>query len=152
MSVDVLVLLVTAALAVVALAAAVVAVRALREVRQLRSQPVPDPATAQMLAAQGPAVAAQQYREHDPVEAVEGRVIVPVSQEQLVAAELSRPSVRAAVVWAGVSHALRPESRRRIAILVRREYRLRRRARLRAGRRAARTTHQSGQSERWLSS
>ncbi|MCO7240939.1 hypothetical protein, partial [Aeromicrobium sp. CnD17-E] len=85
---------------------------------------------------------------------VEGRVVVPPTQDQVVAATLSRPQVRLAVVAEGLAHALRPESRDRISALVRREYRGRRRERLRAGRRAARAAHASAlptaPADQWL--
>ncbi len=84
---------------------------------------------------------------------IEGRVIVPPTQEQVVAAQMTRPGVRVAIVLSGVLHALRPESRDRISGLVRREYRQRRRARQRAGRRAARATNSPPtQTDGWMSS
>lgn len=84
---------------------------------------------------------------------IEGRVIVPPTQEQVVAAQMTRPGVRVAIVLSGVLHALRPESRDRISGLLRREYRQRRRARQRAGRRAARATNSPPtQTDGWMSS
>jgi hypothetical protein len=75
---------------------------------------------------------------------VEGRVIVPPTQAQVVRTALGRPGVRLSVLIHGLAHALRPENRDRIVALMRREYRHRRTERLRAGReavRAAKPTH-----------
>ncbi len=69
---------------------------------------------------------------------VEGRVVVPPTDHQVVSAAMSRPQVRLAVLAHGVAYALRAESRDRIVALMRREYRRRRRERLAAGRRALR--------------
>ncbi|HSI26934.1 MAG TPA: hypothetical protein VK948_05940 [Aeromicrobium sp.] len=151
MPTDVLILVATAVLAVVAMAAAAVAVRT---VRRLRDLDIP------------PAASALDHREFEPTEArvepegvwghlplagesrpielqprmVEGRVIVPPTQDQVLATVLGRPGVRANVVLYGLAHALRAENRDRIVALMRREYRQRRRERLRAGRAAARVT------------
>lgn len=70
------------------------------------------------------------------VEVVEGRVIAVVTPADVVSAQLSRPTVRLAVYAAGVVHAMRPESRDRITALMRREYRSRHKARVRAARKA----------------
>ncbi|RLV55407.1 hypothetical protein D9V41_11670 [Aeromicrobium phragmitis] len=159
-SVDVVVLGVAAVLAVVALVAALVALRAVREVKALRAS------TAPVRASGEPEQHGGQDLEVRPAEAslvapasapeariIEGRVIVPPTQEQLVAAQMTRPSVRIAIVVAGVMHALRPESRDRIGGLMRREYRQRRRARQRAARRAARVAPPPpGQTDGWMSS
>jgi hypothetical protein len=72
-----------------------------------------------------------------PVRVVEGRVIVSPTHEQVVATLLGRPSARADAFAHGLTHALRPESRDRIRALMKREFRRRRKERLRAGRRAA---------------
>ena len=72
---------------------------------------------------------------------VEGRVIVQPTQDQMVAATMTRPSVRLSIFAAGLAHALRPESRDRITALMRREYRARKRARQRAAKVAARATN-----------
>ena len=72
-----------------------------------------------------------------PVRVIEGRVIVAPSREQVVATLLGRPSARADAFAHGLAHALRPESRDRIRALMKREFRRRRKERLRAGRRAA---------------
>ena len=144
MPTDVLILVATAVLAVVATAAAVVAVRAVRRLPDLDTPP--------------PAATALDHREFEPTDGrvepgglvsrpielqprvVEGRVIVPPTQEQVLATVLGRPGVRANVVLYGLAHALRAENRDRILALMRREYRQRRRERLRAGRAAARVT------------
>ena len=67
----------------------------------------------------------------------DGSVIVPTTA-QVVDATLGRPLVRAATLAHGLHRALRPESRDRISGMVRREFRRRRKLRMRAGRRAAR--------------
>jgi hypothetical protein len=70
---------------------------------------------------------------------VEGRVIVPPTQAQVVRTALGRPGVRLSVFAHGLARALRAENRDRIVSLMRREYRHRRHERLRAGRLAIRT-------------
>ena len=152
MPTDVLILVATAVLAVVAMAAAAVAVRAVRRLRDLDTPP--------------PAASALDQREFEPTDGrvepggvwghlpragesrpielqprvVEGRVIVPPTQEQVLATVLGRPGVRVNVALYGLAHALRAENRDRILALMRREYRQRRRERLRAGRAASRVT------------
>lgn len=134
-------LLTTAALAAVAVAAAVVALRAVRELRRLV------PAESDVSPVQtGVSLAERQtQREPEPapevVRVVEGRVIVQPTQEQVVAATMTRPGIRLGILAAGVAHALRPESRDRIVALMRREFRGRRRARQRSARAAARATN-----------
>lgn len=64
-------------------------------------------------------------------------VVVP-TPEQVHRATMERPLVRAVALSYGLRRALRPESRDRIAALVRREFRRRRKLRAHAGRRAAR--------------
>lgn len=84
---------------------------------------------------------------------VDGRVIVPPTQQQAISAMLSRPGVRLSVVIAGVKHALRPESRDRIVGLMRREFKARKKARSRAARAAARATNERPKSsDDWISS
>lgn len=84
---------------------------------------------------------------------VGGRVFVPPTQEQAVAAMLSRPAIRISIVVAGVTHALRPESRDRILGVMRREFKARKRARHRAARAAARSTNERPKSsDDWISS
>lgn len=170
MSADVAVLVAIAVLAVVTVAAAVVAVVAARRVARSAGAvaPAPGPAAHQDTAprpasVQRPAAPAAQHEDTTTLSVrpavleprvVEGRVVVPPTQDQVVEAALSRPQVRFAVVVQGVAHALRPESRDRIGALMRREYRNRRRDRLRAGRRAARAAHASTApptpSDQWL--
>jgi hypothetical protein len=74
---------------------------------------------------------------------VQGRVIVPPTQAQVVRTALGRPGVRLSVLIHGLAHALRAENRDRIVALMRREYRHRRRERLRAGREAVRAAKPS---------
>ena len=69
---------------------------------------------------------------------VQGRVIVPPTQAQVVRTALGRPGVRLSVFVHGLARALRAENRDRIVALMRREYRHRRSERLRAGRQAVR--------------
>jgi len=146
MSPQVAILLATAVLAVVAVSAALVAVRALREVKAIREAP----ASAEIdVLPVDPGVSRaepQSQREPEPepapeaevVRVVEGRVIVQPSQDQIVAATMTRLSVRLGILASGVAHALRPESRDRITALMRREYRSRKRSRQRAARAAGR--------------
>lgn len=83
----------------------------------------------------------------------DGRTIVLPSTEQVVTATLGRPMIRGAVLSHGILHAMRPESRDRIRAIVRREYRSRRKSRLRAGRAAARATPAGRvQAQAWLGS
>lgn len=170
MSADVAILVAIAVLAVVTVVAAVVAVVAARRVARSAAAAVsaPDDAghrdeTPRAASVQDPAGPAAHPDDAVALEVrpaaleprvVEGRVVVPPTQDQVVEAALSRPQVRLAVVVQGVAHALRPESRDRIGALMRREYRNRRRDRLRAGRRAARAAHASTApptpSDQWL--
>ncbi|WP_375003338.1 hypothetical protein [Aeromicrobium sp. CTD01-1L150] len=154
---DVVLLAVTAVLAVVAVVAAVVATRASRQVVRARQdsrvlavcEPRDESAPREPVASvtsvpERPAELAPRV--------VEGRVVVPPTREEVVSTALSRPQVRLAVLVHGLVTALRPESRDRIAALMRREYRDRRRYRLRAGRRASRAAHLAPTSagDRWL--
>ncbi|WP_286690817.1 hypothetical protein [Aeromicrobium sp. REDSEA-S38_B2] len=173
---DVVVLVATAVLAVVTVVAAVVAVLAARRVARGPVPAVPaaspapplEPVHEDVAASVVPGELVRVERTRAPrtdlpvsersgalaPRVVEGRVVVPPTQDQVVAATLSRPQVRLAVVAEGLAHALRPESRDRISALVRREYRGRRRERLRAGRRAARAAHASAlptaPADQWL--
>lgn len=177
MSADVAVLVATAVLAVVAVAAAAVAVVTARRVARA-SEAARTPAVPEASAVRGAdAPTLHDQRDAGPTDVVdvlpspsvddvvvrpgeleprvlEGRIVVPPTQDQVLAAALSRPQARLAVVAQGVAHALRPESRDRIGALVRREYRSRRRERLRAGRRAARAAHRSdvptAAADQWL--
>lgn len=166
MSADLAVLVATAVLAVVTVVAAVVAVAAARRVARTTAvagatpeRPViqhgeaPQPTTRPSTRHRESAALEVRSPDLEP-RVVEGRVVVPPTQDQVVEAALSRPQVRFAVVVQGVAHALRPESRDRIGALMRREYRNRRRDRLRAGRRAARAAHASTApptpSDQWL--
>jgi hypothetical protein len=74
---------------------------------------------------------------------VQGRVIVPPTQSQVVRTALGRPGVRLSILAHGLARALRPENRDRILALMRREYRHRRRERLGAGRQAIRMARPS---------
>lgn len=72
------------------------------------------------------------------VRVVGGNVVVQPTREQVVATILGRPNARVDAFAHGLVHALRPESRDRIRALMRREFRRRRKERLRAGRMAVR--------------
>jgi len=147
MSVQLAMLVASAVLAVVAVAAAVVAVVALRRVKALREAPVPAELHVQPVEDGVSRVERETQRAPEPepsaevVRVVEGRVIVQPTNDQIVAASMTRPAVRLNIVAAGLAHALRPESRDRIIGLMRREYRARKRARQRAARAAARATN-----------
>lgn len=145
MSVEVALLVATTVLAVIAVAAAVLAFAALRQMRRLTADARPEPLTSLPAKREVDTVEAMPVpkpAQPEPVaRVVEGRVIVQPTQEQAVAAVMTRPRIRIAILGAGLAHALRPESRDRIAGLVRREYRARRRARSRAARAASRATH-----------
>ena len=147
MSAELVILVSTAVLAVVALGAAVISVRA---VRTLREAPKPAPVSNEIALVERP------VSTHVPAalapRVVEGRLIVPPTQQQVVATALGRPGVRLSVLAHGVAHALRPESRDRILGMMRREYRRRRRERLAAGRRAARAATPSAPRDSWIGS
>lgn len=149
----------TAVLAVMALVAAVVAVRAARRSTRAKSlDAVPQvPAVApERLPRTAILVPVDDVPDHDSdvlwsaPQSVEGRVIVPPTGQQVVGAALSRPHVRLAILLHGLTYALRAESRDRIAAMMRREYRRRRRERLAAGRRAVRTAHPAS-ADAWMS-
>ena len=149
MSAELWILVATSVLAMVAISAAIVAVRAARRIAAATSPRPEAPAPSTELALVEPAPvtpAALTPR------VVEGRVIVPPTQQQVVAATLGRPGVRLSVLAHGVAHALRPASRDRVLALMRREYRRRRRERLQAGRRAARAARPTQPSDQWLGS
>lgn len=155
MSVQLAMLIATAVLAVVAVGAAVVALVAVRRLRTLhRAAPPatfvtpvgPDDQIRPNSVTKVERVAAEEADGSDEpsaevVRVVEGRVIVQPTHDQIVAASMTRPTVRLNIIAAGLAHALRPESRDRIVGLVRREYRGRKRARQRAARAAARATN-----------
>lgn len=150
MSAELWILVATAVLAVVAISAAVIAVRAARRVAPLAQAPV---GTAPAQASTELAVL-EPMPQIDPVQleprVIEGRLVVPPSQQQVVNTALGRPGVRLSVFAHGLAHALRPESRDRITSMMRREYRRRRRERLQAGRRAVRAGRPTPPSEEWL--
>lgn len=151
MSADVWILVSTAVLAVVAVGAALIAVRAVQQVKtatpaqpaRLADEPSTDLA---VIEPRPPVPAALAPR------VVQGRLVVPPTQQQVLATALGRPGVRLSVFTHGLAHALRPESRDRILGMMRREYRLRRRERLQAGRRAARAANPSRSADSWISS
>lgn len=158
MSAELWILVATVVLALVAIGAALVALRAVRRLEaatpapaavQHREQPRTSPEPAPRPGAE--LVVIDRHESLEP-RTVEGRLIVPPTQEQVVRTALGRPGVRLSVVAHGVAHALRAESRDRIAAMMRREYRRRRRERLQAGRRAVRDSRPTPPSDEWLSS
>lgn len=158
MSAELWILTATAVLAVVAIGAAVIAVRAVRQVARTQAAPAqPDPIDEIATPRTTSTVIAMRDEPElldDRLEPriVEGRLIVPPTQQQVVRTALGRPGVRLSVVAHGMAHALRAESRDRISALMRREYRRRRRERLQAGRRAVRSARPSAPSDQWLGS
>jgi hypothetical protein len=153
MSAELWILVATAVLAVVAIGAALIAVRAARRVA---SPPEPEPArtapyeSSLVIRYDEPRLTTTS-QELEP-RLVEGRLIVPPSQQQVVNTALGRPGVRLSILAHGLAHALRAESRDRITAMMRREYRRRRRERLQAGRRAVRAGRPTPPSEEWLGS
>lgn len=146
-------LVATALLAAVSLAAAFVAIRAVRQVRSAVVAPTED--TSAQVVAEEPSVTGEVELAQPQAPThriVEGRVIVQPTREQVIGAAMTRPGVRLSVYLHGVAHALRPESRDRLRGIMRREYRARRRARLKAGRRAVKAQNPDTSSTRWLSS
>ncbi|KRC63930.1 hypothetical protein ASE12_03610 [Aeromicrobium sp. Root236] len=159
MSAELWILVATAVLAVVAIGAALIAVRAAR--RGSRFAPVPPerlavPQTRELARLDPLPDIEPVSHDVDPIHSeleprvVEGHLIVPPSQQQVVNTALGRPGVRLSILAHGLAHALRPESRDRITSLMRREYRRRRRERLQAGRRAVRAGRPTPPSEEWL--
>jgi hypothetical protein len=143
MTVEALLLAVTTAIAVVAVIIAAVAVRAVRRLERSAGTPVVEVETGRVslepTSSGGcPADSVGSTNVEVAPRVVEGRVIVPPTQSQVVRTALGRPGVRLSVFAHGLAHALRPENRDRILALVRREYRHRRSERLRAGRQAIR--------------
>ncbi|NRQ50566.1 hypothetical protein [Aeromicrobium stalagmiti] len=153
MSVEVWILVATAVLAVVAIVAAIVAVRAVRQISRGQQVAVVEtpPARRQADVTVHEQPTPVVSRELTP-RVVEGRLVVPPSEQQVVQAALGRPGVRLSVYAHGIAHALRAESRDRISALMRREYRRRRRERLQAGRRAVRSTSPTPPADQWMGS
>jgi len=143
MTVEAWLLVATTLIAVVAIVIAAVAVRTVRRLEQV----VVEVATESPSKPLSHAVSTELAREIRPSElaprVVQGRVIVPPTQAQVVRTALGRPGVRLTVLIHGLAHALRAENRDRIVALMRREYRHRRRERLRAGREAVRAAKPS---------
>lgn len=156
MSVELWILAATSVVAVVAIGAALVALRAVRRLEAAAPAPeatVPG-VTTPVAPESRPITEVVVIDRPDALEPriIEGRLIVPPTQEQVVRTALGRPGVRLSVVAHGLAHALRAESRDRITAMMRREYRRRRRERLQAGRRAVRDTRPTQPSDEWLSS
>lgn len=151
MSAELWILVATAVLAVVAITAAIIAVRAARRVAQPLQAPA-DPVETRRSTELAVLEAVPQVDAELEPRLVEGRLVVPPSQQQVVNTALGRPGVRLSVLAHGLAHALRAESRDRITAMMRREYRRRRRERLQAGRRAIRAGRPTPPSEEWLGS
>lgn len=141
MSIELLLLVVTAVLAVVAVAAALIAVRASHRIRDVGSTQRPSSTKVERSKSAEEPMSTDLATVPAAPRIVEGRVIVVPSTQQIVEATLGRPLVRISVFSHGLAHALRPESRDRIMALTRREFQGRRRARKRAAKQAARSTH-----------
>lgn len=156
MSAELWILTATAVLAVVAISAALIAVRAARQLsHSVHDEPVSSTALARIDREQAPApviLVPERLDEQLEPRIVEGRLIVPPTQQQVVRTALGRPGVRLSVFAHGVAHALRAESRDRITALMRREYRRRRRERRQAGRRAVRSAQPAAPGDEWLGS
>jgi hypothetical protein len=150
MTVEAWLLSATTLIAVVAVVVAAFAVRSVRrlteQMTRMGVQPSADLDTTPAASTRSAGVA-QGEGVGRPIElaprVVQGRVIVPPTQAQVVRTALGRPGVRLSVLIHGLAHALRAENRDRIVALMRREYRHRRRERLRAGREAVRAAKPS---------
>ena len=143
MTVEAWLLTATTVIAVVAVLVAAFALRTVRrlQVRQEPAQHEPVEPTSTVLVPVDPAVvepAANTVPAQLRPRVVQGRVIVPPTQAQVVRTALGRPGVRLNVLLFGLARALQAENRDHIVALMRREYRHRRRERLRAGRQAIR--------------
>ena len=148
MTVEALLFAATTLIALVAVAVAVIAVRAVRRLERQVSQSVvevpaepaskPPVEVVSRVAVPAPTSTTENRATELAPRVVQGRVVVPPSQAQVVRTALGRPGVRLNVFVHGLARALRPENRDRIVALMRREYRHRRRERLRAGRQAVR--------------
>lgn len=153
MTVEAMLLVLTTLIALVAVVVAAIAVRSVRDLKRTLEAAPPQPAVEMAAPAALETSSARGFEvahartesvEMRPLElaprVVEGRVIVPPTQAQVVRTALGRPGVRLSILAHGLARALRAENRDRIVALMRREYRHRRRERLRAGRRAVRVT------------
>lgn len=158
MSIEQVLLVVTASMALLALIVAVVALRALIRLKAQhpRSEVTREPGAGLEPARPEPLhLRAEPIAEDDQphVEVTDGRVVVRPSNQQIVATTMHHPLVRLNMLTAGLAHALRPESRDRLRSLMRREFRARKTARRRAARRAARAVPAANSSAPlWISS
>jgi hypothetical protein len=144
MSTELWILVATSVVTVVAIGAALVAVRAVRRLDAATRAPAlvreAEPPVAEPDARPVTDLVVLDAHESLEPRTVEGRLVVPPTQQQVVQTALGRPGVRLSIFVHGAAHALRAESRDRIAAVMRREFRRRRRERLQAGRRAVRAT------------
>lgn len=140
MSVEHVLLVVTAGVALLALVVALLALRALARIKaENRLEPAPTTPRPDLAASPQTAPRAPEtLREQPTVQVHEGQVVVRPTGQQIVTTTLHHPLVRLNVLMVGLAHALRPESRDRIGSLMRREFRARKSERRKAGRRAAR--------------
>lgn len=147
MSLEQVLLAVTATVALLALIIALLAIRTLARVRAQNERPrvstrtdlAPPPVAPEPI---------EQVRteEKRDIEIRDDRVVVRPTSAQIVTTTMHHPLVRLNVVLVGLSHALRPESRDRLRSLVRREFRARKAVRRKAARRAARGVSESNSS------
>lgn len=151
MSAELWILVSTAVLAVVAVGAAVIAVRAAQQVKT--AAPAQTSSATDQTSTHLAVIEPQQVVPAALApRVVQGRLVVPPTQQQVLATALGRPGIRLSVFAHGLSHALRPESRDHILGMMRREYRRRRRERLQAGRRAARGANPTRPADSWIGS
>lgn len=165
MTVEALLLAATALIALVAVVVAVVAVRTVRRLSdQVAALPVVEVAASSggtsrdevvgdskppvevvvsRVAVPAPTSTTENRASELAPRVVQGRVVVPPSQAQVIRTALGRPGVRLNIFVHGLARALRAENRDRIVALMRREYRHRRRERLSAGRQAIRVARPS---------
>jgi len=162
MSVEQILLVITAVVALVALAVATAALQRLRTItRRATTTEAAPPSPASGSTTPVPFSPPSVRRAYEPlpatreapnVEVVDGGVVVRPSNRQVVEATMGRPLVRLNIVLFGLTHALRPDSRDRLRSLMRREFRTRRTLRRKQARRAARLASGANSSApAWLS-
>lgn len=148
MSVEQILLVITAVVALIALTVAVAALRRLSTISKQADPPASAPAPASSnaidLPPPLPPVGQPEYdplparRDAPEVEVLDGAIVVRPSNRQVVEATMGRPLVRLNIVLFGLTHALRADSRDRLRSLMRREFRARKSLRRKQARRAAR--------------
>lgn len=156
MSVEQILLVITAVVALIALTVAVAALRRLGTISKQADAQVPAaaPPSSNVIVPPplSPPVERPKYgplpaqRQTPQVEVLDGAVVVRPSNRQVVEATMGRPLVRLNIVLFGLTHALRADSRDRLRSLMRREFRARKSLRRRQARRAARLTPEANSS------